>query len=266
MSSLWFYPEVPVICNSCHSNELIPVGAGTQRIYEFLSYRFPDKTILRIDRDEVRKKNSLNSHLDKINKGEAQLIIGTQMLAKGHHFPRLSLVVIVDADAGFYNQDFRAIEHLGQLLTQVSGRAGRAENPGQVLIQTHSPHHPLLNILIQQGYDEFAKALLVTREEAELPPFQFLAVIRAQGKTINKVTQFLLATKNQIQIDPLAVMGPAPAPLFKKANQYRMQLLIKSPSRKVLKSSLTQLREWLTMNKLSNGIRWNVDVDPMDLS
>ncbi|CZR33822.1 Primosomal protein N' [Legionella pneumophila] len=99
-----------------------------------------------------------------------------------------------------------------------------------------------------------------------MPPFQFLAVIRAQGKTVNKVDQFLKATKDQIQAHPLTVLGPAPAPLPRKANQHRMQLLIKSPSRKVLKSSLTQLREWLTMNKLSNGIRWNVDVDPMDLS
>lgn len=188
------------------------------------------------------------------------------MLAKGHHFPRLSLVVVVDADAGFYNQDFRAIEYLGQLLTQVSGRAGRAEHPGQVLIQTYLPDHPLLNLLIQHGYDEFANALLISRQEAQMPPFQFLAVIRAQGKTVNKVAQFLKATKDQIQAHPLKVLGPAPAPLPRKANQHRMQLLIKSPSRKVLKSSLTQLREWLTMNKLSNGIRWNVDVDPMDLS
>ncbi|HAT8580428.1 TPA: primosomal protein N' [Legionella pneumophila] len=258
--------RIPLFCNNCQSKELIPVGSGTQRIYEFLSHQFPDTNVLRIDRDEVRKKNSLNSHLDKINKGEAQLIIGTQMLAKGHHFPRLSLVVVVDADAGFYNQDFRAIEYLGQLLTQVSGRAGRAEHPGQVLIQTYLPDHPLLNLLIQHGYDEFANALLISRQEAQMPPFQFLAVIRAQGKTVNKVAQFLKATKDQIQAHPLKVLGPAPAPLPRKANQHRMQLLIKSPSRKVLKSSLTQLREWLTMNKLSNGIRWNVDVDPMDLS
>ncbi|HIG0327319.1 TPA: primosomal protein N' [Legionella pneumophila] len=258
--------RIPMFCNNCQSNELIPVGSGTQRIYEFLSHQFPDTNILRIDRDEVRKKNALNSHLDKINKGEAQLIIGTQMLAKGHHFPRLSLVVVVDTDAGFYNQDFRALENLGQLLTQVSGRAGRAEHPGQVLIQTYLPDHPLLNLLIQHGYDEFANALLISRQEAEMPPFQFLAVIRAQGKTVNKVAQFLKITKDQIQIHPLTVLGPAPAPLPRKANQHRMQLLIKSPSRKVLKSSLTQLREWLTMNKLCNGIRWNVDVDPMDLS
>lgn len=256
----------PQTCQQCHSTELVPVGAGTQRVHEFLSTRFPDTNMVRIDRDEVRKKDALTTHLDKINNGEAQLIIGTQMLAKGHHFPRLSLVVVLDADAGLYNQDFRAIEHLGQLLTQVSGRAGRAEQAGQALIQTHLPDHPLLNLLIQQGYNEFADALLTTRQQAELPPFHFLAVIRAQGNTIAKVLRFMHAAKEQMQDHPLIVMGPAPAPLPRKANQHRMQLLVKSHSRKILNSSLTQLREWLTINKLSNGIRWNVDVDPMDLS
>jgi len=258
--------KTPTQCRSCQSKELVPVGAGTQRVHEFLSAYFPDTAVVRIDRDAVRKKDALEEHLDKINRGEAQLIVGTQMLAKGHHFPRLSLVVILDADAGLYNQDFRALEQLGQLVTQVSGRAGRAEHAGQVLIQTHLPDHPLLNVLIQQGYDDFADALLATRQQAQLPPFHYLAVIRAQAKTAGTVLKFLHATKDQIKAHPITVMGPAPAPLPRKANQYRMQLLIKSPSRRALKSSLTQLREWLTINKLSNGVRWNVDVDPMDLS
>ncbi|MGL5741239.1 MAG: primosomal protein N' [Legionella sp.] len=258
--------KTPVCCGSCQSKALIPVGAGTQRVHEFLSSYFPDTEVVRIDRDAVRKKNALDEQLERIHMGKAQLIVGTQMLAKGHHFPRLSLVVILDADAGLYNQDFRALEHLGQLLTQVSGRAGRAEQAGQVLIQTHLPDHPLLNLLIQQGYDHFADALLTTREQAQLPPFHYLAVIRAQGKMSGSVLKFLHATKDQIQIPPLIVMGPAPAPMPRKANQYRMQLLIKSPSRKALKNSLTKLREWLGKNKLTNGIRWNVDVDPMDLS
>lgn len=258
--------RAPSHCRSCHSNELVPVGAGTQRVHEFLSEYFPQTQVVRIDRDAVRKKNALDEHLERINRGEAQLIVGTQMLAKGHHFPRLSLVVVLDADAGLYNQDFRAMEQLGQLLTQVSGRAGRAEQAGQVVIQTHVPDHPLLNLLIRQGYDDFADALLTTRQEAQLPPFHYLAVIRAQGTICANVLSFLRATKEQMQSQSLTVMGPAPAPLARKANQYRMQLLIKSPSRKILKTSLTQLREWLTMNKLSNGVRWNVDVDPMDLS
>ncbi|KTC80771.1 Primosomal protein N' (replication factor Y) [Legionella cherrii] len=258
--------KTPSHCHSCHSMELIPVGAGTQRIHEFLSAYFPDTEVVRIDRDAVRKKNALNEQLHKIHQGEAQLIVGTQMLAKGHHFPRLSLVVILDADAGLYNQDFRALEHLGQLLMQVSGRAGRADQDGQVLIQTHLPNHPLLNLLIQHGYDAFADALLTTRQQAQLPPFHYLAMIRAQGKVAGSVLKFLHAAKEQILEHSITVMGPAPAPMPRKANQYRMQLLLKSSSRKKLKNVLTQLREWLMGNKLSNGVRWNVDVDPMDLS
>ncbi|MFI4918466.1 MAG: primosomal protein N' [Legionellales bacterium] len=257
---------VPTQCLSCQSKELVPVGTGTQRVHEFLSSHFPATKVARIDRDEVAAKNALDEQLNKITQGETQLIVGTQMLAKGHHFPRLSLVVVLDADAGLYNQDFRAVEHLGQLLTQVAGRAGRAEHPGQVLIQTHLPNHPLLNTLIQQGYDEFAEVLLTSRQQAQLPPFHYLAVIRAQGKEAGAVLSLLHATKAQIQLSSLTVMGPAPAPLPRKANQYRMQLVLKSPSRKALKSTLTQLRHWLTPNKLTNGIRWNVDVDPMDLS
>ncbi|WP_043873638.1 primosomal protein N' [Legionella massiliensis] len=257
---------IPSHCPSCTNQELLPIGAGTQRIHEYLQEQFPKTSLLRIDRDEVRKKNALDTQLERINKGEAQLIVGTQMLAKGHHFPRLTLVVVLDTDAGFYNQDFRALERLGQLLTQVSGRAGRAEHSGQVLIQTHLPDNPLLNLLIQHGYDAFAKALLIIRQQAELPPFQYLAVIRAQHKTASKVLHFLHKSKQQLESEGIRVLGPAPAPLARKANQHRMQLLVKSPSRKTLHQSLTKLRSWLTINKLTNNVRWNVDVDPVDLS
>ncbi|WP_207385029.1 primosomal protein N' [Legionella fairfieldensis] len=258
--------KVPTRCQHCQSQELLPVGAGTQRIHEYLQTQFPETGILRIDRDETRKKNALDSQLKRIYNGEAQLIVGTQMLAKGHHFPRLTLVVILDADTGFYNQDFRALERLGQLLTQVSGRAGRAEHAGHVLIQTHLPQHPLLNLLIQQGYDDFAKALLATRQQAQLPPYHYLAVIRAQDKVPSKVLSFLHASKEQLESQGIQVLGPAPAPLARKAEQHRMQLLIKSPSRKKLHYTLTQWRLWLTINKLTHKVRWNVDVDPMDLS
>lgn len=261
-----FLKPVPNHCQSCSSKELLPIGAGTQRIHEYLQEQFPKTSLVRIDRDEVRKKNALDEQLERINKGEAQLIVGTQMLAKGHHFPRLSLVVVLDSDAGFYNQDFRALERLGQLLTQVAGRAGRAEHAGQVLIQTRVPDNPLLNLLIEHSYDAFAKALLIIRQQASLPPFHYLAVIRAQDKTAAKVLQFLHLSKEQLELEGIRVLGPAPAPLARKASQHRMQLLVKSPSRKMLQNSLTKLRNWLTINKLTNNLRWNVDVDPMDLS
>lgn len=253
-------------CKACKNFELVPVGLGTQRVYDYLASRFPKASILRIDRDSVRTKHGFEEQLNKIHNGEAQLIIGTQMLAKGHHFPRLTLVVVLDADTGFFNQDFRALENLGQLLTQVAGRAGRAESRGQVLIQTHIPQHPLLHCLISQGYDAFAQELLEIRKSAELPPFHFLALIRAQAKNQALVLQGLHAMKQQLNKESVLVMGPAPAPLARKANQYRMQLLIKSSSRKKLQETLTELRTWLTINnKITAGLRWNIDVDPMDL-
>nr|HAT8713763.1 primosomal protein N' [Legionella jordanis] len=257
---------IPHSCKACQNKELIPIGAGTQRIHEYLSQHFPNTTLLRIDRDEVQRKHALDERLEQINRGEAQLIVGTQMLAKGHHFPKLTLVVVLDADAGFYNQDFRALERLGQLLTQVAGRAGRAEQAGQVLIQTHLPHHPLLNLLIQQGYEAFSQSLLAHREQAQLPPYHFLALVRAQGKIAQNVLSFLHLLKEQLMLAGLTILGPAPAPLARKAHLYRMQLLIKAPSRKILQTRLTQIREWLTINKLGKQVNWNVDIDPMDLS
>lgn len=258
--------SIPRTCKHCKNHALLPVGAGTQRIHEFLTTQFPDTNILRIDRDEVRKKQALEQCLERIHSGDAQLIVGTQMLAKGHHFPRLTLVVVLDADNGFYNQDFRAIERLGQLLTQVSGRAGRAEHQGEVLIQTHLPQHPLLNLLVQEGYDAFAQSLLTARETAGLPPYTHLALIRAQGRSSERVTDFLNTIKHQLHACDIETLGPAPAPLGRKAGHYRMQLLLKSSARKKLQSTLTDLRGWLTVNKLNQKIRWNVDVDPVDLS
>lgn len=257
---------IPSQCKSCHNKELLPVGTGTQRVHEFLAQQFPQVGLVRIDRDEMRKKNTFDKQLKRINDEEIQLIVGTQMLAKGHHFPRLTLVVILEADAGFYNQDFRALERLGQLLTQVAGRAGRAEFAGQVLIQTHLPQHPMLNLLIKEGYDAFATNLLISRQQANLPPYYYLAVLRAQDKVPAKVLRFLHRCKEQLISLGIEVLGPAPAPLARKALQHRMQLLIKSPSRKLLQTALTQFRDWLTINKLTNHVRWNIDVDPIDLS
>ncbi len=258
--------DIPKTCGKCHSKELIPLGTGTQRVYEYLKKEFPETAMLRIDRDEVQKKNELNDCLERIQKEDVQLIVGTQMLAKGHHFPNLTLVVVVNADMGFYNQDFRALEQLGQLLTQVSGRAGRALHPGEVLIQTHLPHNPLLNVLIQKGYEAFSEELLQTRKEALLPPYSHLALIRAQDKKDFKVRSLLCSMKDYLQGLSIEVLGPAPAPLARKAHLHRMQLLIKSPNRKPLQNALTSLRLWLIKNKQGLNVHWNVDVDPQDLS
>ena len=256
----------PARCPSCHSHELIFMGSGTQRIEEDLAAVFPKTNILRIDRDAVRHKHDWEHHLTQIETGQAQLIVGTQMLAKGHHFARLSLVVILDADYGFYDPDFRALERLGQLITQVSGRAGRGDIPGEVVIQTHVSDHPLLNTLVQSGYEVFAQALLQARREAHLPPFSHMALLRVQGKYTDKVLQSLHAIKQKLSNSGLSIMGPAPAPLAKKAGQYRMQLLFKSPSRQAIQTHLSSLREWIYSSSIMNGLQWSIDVDPLDLS
>lgn len=257
---------IPSNCKKCHCSELIPVGAGTQRIYDALKAEFPNTNILRIDRDEVTKKHALNACLDQINRGEAELIVGTQMLAKGHHFPKLTLVVVVDTDNGFYNQDFRATERLGQLLTQVSGRAGREKLPGHVLIQTHLPQHPLLNLLVQKGYGPFAKALLIQRQQAHMPPYTHLAMLRAQSKTMPKILHFLHAIKKHLQPLDVELLGPAPAPLARKASHHRLQLLVKSSTRPQREKALVLMREAILQHKLDRSIQWTLDVDPIDLS
>lgn len=259
------FQSYPSHCKQCHSKALIPIGFGTQRIHEYLTTQFPSATVIRIDRDEVRQADKFEQHLESIYQGEANLIVGTQMLAKGHHFPRLTLVVIPDADNGFYNQDFRALERLGQLLTQVAGRAGREERAGEVIIQTHLPQHPLLNLLVQQGYDAFAEHLLTLRQKAALPPFQFTALIRAKGKNRQHVLEGLSRIQEQLQTFSLTTLGPAPAPLARKADHHRMQLLVKSPSRRTLHAALTTLRQWLNKHTL-RGVHWNIDVDPIDLT
>lgn len=261
-----FFQKQVSTCPSCQGHELIFMGAGTQRIEESLQLLFPTTTLLRVDRDAVRKKHAFAQQLDQIHAGAAQLIIGTQMLAKGHHFSRLSLVVVLDADYGFYDQDFRALERLGQLLMQVAGRAGRADIPGEVVIQTHVPDHLGLQVLVQKGYEPFAKSLLELRKQASLPPFSYMALIRAQGRQQDKVLGLMHEIKLQLSTAAITVMGPAPAPLAKKASFYRMQLMLKSKSRQQLQASLTSLRSWLMTHKVANGLRWNIDVDPIDLS
>ena len=252
-------------CQKCGGHELLPIGVGTQRVHDYLAQQCPHTNIVRIDRDEVLTKHGLEERLDQIHRGHAQLIIGTQMLAKGHHFPQLALVVILDADHGFYNQDFRSLERLGQLFTQVAGRAGRAHLQGHVILQTHLPHHPLLQILVQKGYDPFAHALLEQRAQAQLPPYHFMAVLRAQGKQQDKMLVFLNDIKNHANHTALKIAGPAPAPLSRKAHYFRMQLLFQAPSRAILHQALTAIRVFLSTYKHS-GIHWSMDVDPQDLA
>lgn len=255
--------KAPTHCPECASEALIPVGKGTQRLEEALSHYFPDVNIARIDRDSTRKKDSLHQSLKKIEKGEHQLLIGTQMLAKGHHFPNVTLVAIIDVDGSLFSTDFRATERLGQLVMQVSGRAGRAEKPGEVLLQTHQPEHPLLKILLNEPYQYYLDFLLAERKQTELPPFTHLAIFRAQSNTLLKSMQFLQAVKKLFS-NAINCLGPAPATMTKKAGKYRAELLMQADSRASLHAELNRAQTQIDSLESAKTVRWVLDVDPLE--
>lgn len=174
--------DIPSTCPQCQQRELVDIGLGTEQLEIALQKRFPNYGIVRIDRDNTRTKNSMEKRLNLIHEQKVSILIGTQMIAKGHHFARLTLVAIIDADSGLYSSDFRATERMGQLLIQVAGRAGRViDYQGEVLIQTHQPDNPFLTILLKEGYEAFAQALLKERQLVQLPPFSYLALLRAEA-------------------------------------------------------------------------------------
>lgn len=258
----------PRICEHCQQGELLLLGQGTERLEQEISVRFPEYRTARIDRDTTQRKGSMDALLESIHKGESQILIGTQMLSKGHHFPNLTLVVIVDVDNALYSSDFRALERMAQLVLQVAGRAGREKESGEVLLQTHQPEHPLLNLLLQQGYDAFANAILSEREAAALPPFVHFALLRAEGKQRNQVMEWLERAKTALQAVqnvPINILGPVPALMERKAGRYRAQLLLQSDSRKPLKQVLKQLQDRLVKLKSMRTIRWSLDVDPQEM-
>jgi primosomal protein N' (replication factor Y) len=259
--------SVDEACPACGSIDLRALGQGTERIEQFLRQAFPNVGVARLDRDSTRRKGSLQTLLREIRQGERRILIGTQMLAKGHDFPNVTLVAIVDADQGLFGVDFRASERMAQLIIQVSGRAGRAQKPGVVLIQTHHPDHPLLRTLIMQGYAAFAEAALGERYEACLPPFGYQALLRADATKTEPVYRFLNEAHDLAMglARPVEVMGPVPAPMERRAGRYRAQLLIQAQQRQILHEFLDQWTGLLTTLKLTRQVRWSLDVDPADL-
>jgi primosomal protein N' (replication factor Y) len=187
--------RIDAFCPSCGSSELLGIGEGTERIEQALQERFPDTPILRIDRDTTRRKGELEAALSAAETGAARILLGTQMLAKGHHFPGVTLAAILDADQGLFSTDFRASERMAQLIIQVAGRAGRVERPGEVMIQTHHPDHPLLRQLVESGYPAFARAALEERREAQLPPYASMALLRAEATSAEHPRAFLEAAR-----------------------------------------------------------------------
>ena len=257
---------VPMQCGHCGSTHLVTTGLGTEQLEETLKARFPQYNIARIDRDSTARKGKLEGYLEDIQQGKSQILIGTQMLAKGHHFPNVTLVALVNVDNALFSLDFRAEERLAQLYVQVAGRSGRAEKQGEVVLQTHYPDHPLLTTLLEKGYQAFAEETLKLRHNMGLPPFSFLALFKAQCRhseeaenALSQLASFFYEQK----IEGLQVLGPIPAPFSKKAGQYRWQLLLQHASRKQLQAALSRYSPELIK---SSQVRLILDVDPLDLS
>ncbi|NJD31305.1 MAG: primosomal protein N' [Gammaproteobacteria bacterium] len=259
--------RVPEICPSC-GEAVKPVGQGTERIEETLARLFPGVPLARIDRDAVRRKGALEEALDRVTRGEVRLLVGTQMLTKGHHFPDVSLVVVLNADQGLFGTDFRASERLAQTIVQVAGRAGRAERPGEVLVQTEYPEHPLLAQLVTGGYDAFASAALEERKQALWPPFARIAVLRAEAARREAPIAFLDRARGlaeSLAANGVEVLGPAAAPMERRAGHYRAQLLLHAPSHTPLQRLFARWLPAVEELPEARRVRWSLDVDPLEL-
>jgi primosomal protein N' (replication factor Y) len=257
---------IPQQCGACNSRKLVAVGQGTERVEEALRAAFPERRIERFDSDRMRKRGELERLLADIGSGAIHILVGTQMLAKGHDFARLSLVGILDVDQALYGADFRALERMGQLITQVAGRAGRAGLPGEVILQTHEPHHLALRTLLGGGHAAFCDWLLAQRRQTGLPPFSFLALLRAESPQPAHALGFLEEARQLLAPDKkLSVLGPVPAPMEKLAGRHRAQVLLQSGSRAALQNALSAWVPKVDRLASARKVRWSVDVDPVDL-
>ena len=261
------YQPIPHSCPSCSSTRLVTFGVGTEQLESHLKSIFTQTPIYRIDRDTTRKKGELDNQLAEIKKDQACILIGTQMLAKGHHLPNLKLVAILETDQGLFSSDFRSVERMGQLITQVVGRVGRSDTPGLALIQTHHPNHPLIDTLLNAGYESFSQQLLELRKTAQLPPYWHMASVRAESKRaeiavefLSKVKSIAIAHENGQYIQTL---GPIADKIEKINDRHRFQLHIKSATRSPLHSVLKQLVVQISDLPIAKRTKWSVDVDPL---
>ncbi|WGE84523.1 primosomal protein N' [Actinobacillus equuli subsp. equuli] len=263
---------IPRQCGHCGSTNLITTGVGTEQLEQVLSEQFPTYQISRIDRDSTARKGALENHLNDIREGKSQILIGTQMLAKGHHFPNVTLVAIVNVDSALFSTDFRAEERLAQLYVQVAGRAGRAEKQGEVVLQTHYPEHPLLKTLLEQGYLAFAQEALKMRKVMGLPPFAAQVLLRATGKDnqqvvnlLQNLTAYFQQKSTELGLQDIQILPPFSAPMAKKAGHYRWLLLIQHRSRGVLQQLIDQFDLDKANLGLQNNIRLTLDIDPQEI-
>jgi primosomal protein N' (replication factor Y) len=256
---------LPESCPQC-GFALRPVGQGTQRIEEKLEELFPDAPRVRLDRDAVRSRADIEAAMQRMVSGDARILVGTQMVTKGHDFPNVTLVVVMNADRGLFSTDFRAPERLAQTIVQVAGRAGRGDKPGEVLIQTEFPDHPLLRSLLAEGYDGFARTALIEREQARWPPYSRLAAVRDSAKSAAAALAFLTDARHSARLPPkVRLFGPVPAAMAKRAGRYHAQLLIESADRSALHRFLDGWISEIEQLPSSRRVRWALDVDPLEL-
>ncbi|TRY29096.1 primosomal protein N' [Aliiglaciecola sp. M165] len=255
---------IPNQCKVCGHQEMVTQGVGTEQLEATLNERFPQYSTIRIDSDSVRGKSKLHTVLEEINQCKHQLLIGTQILSKGHHFPHVTLVVILDADGALFSADYRAPEHLAQLITQLSGRAGRAEKQGEMWLQSHQPGHPLLQDLIHNGYGHFARYALLERKQAQLPPYLFHALFRAEATRAQDAFDFLSEVASLVRHSQLKIIGPIPAIMEKRQGRFRMQLLMQCFNRTLLNQIIAQHIQTIENMPLARKARWSLDVDPQD--
>ena len=256
-------------CPGCGSNDLRPLGLGTERVASALEARIAGLRVARMDRDATRHRGALEALLERVHAGEVDTVVGTQMLAKGHHFPNVTLVAVLDADSGLFGIDFRATERMAQLLLQVAGRAGRGDRPGRVLLQTHHPEHPLLRVLVLEGYRKFCEEALDERRGARLPPFASFALVRAEALDPDAPRAFLRDAEACARRRPcpgVSVLGPAPSPMERRAGRYRAQLLVDATARAALQRFLPGWIADLETLPSARKVRWSVDVDPQEMA
>ncbi|QSX33255.1 primosomal protein N' [Shewanella avicenniae] len=257
---------IPRQCHNCGSTMLQGQGIGTEQLEGILSKEFPEYPVVRIDRDTTSRKGSLEQQLNAIHRGSYRILVGTQMLAKGHHFPDVTLVALLDVDGALFSADFRAPERFGQLYTQVAGRAGRASKPGTVLLQTHQSDNPLLQDLLQRGYSEFARSQLEERKLALLPPVWHMVLVRAEAHHAEDAENFLRAFAEHFGQQPsLEIIGPMPAPLDRKAGFHRRHLLVQAADRRLIQQLFEHALPLLEQLPQARRCRWSIDRDPQDL-
>lgn len=262
---------LPKQCPECLSQQIHPMGVGTERLESYLASQFHHVPVIRIDRDSTQKKDAMETLLEPVHAGEPCILIGTQMLAKGHHFPKVTLVIMVNIDSGFFSADFRAMEKTAQLVLQVSGRAGREKDQGRAYLQTEFADHPLLHLLTEENYHALGLALLEERKQQHLPPYGFQALLRADSPNPKEAEQFLYRVRELFhwhlqnsQLNGITFLGPLPSPMELRAGRFRSQLWVNSVNRKLLHHFMQLVMNGVYEIKGFHKVRWSLDVDPTD--